>query len=167
MDKLFTIGYEGADLDDFVETLKCMQVTLLLDVRELPMSRRKGFSKNALKDALATVDIDYRHEKRLGSPKDMRHQLRRDWDYDHFFKAFDQHLSQQVDLLEQLTQQITGHIALLCFEQDHQTCHRTPVAEALAELVGLQPQHLRVQTYDQRQDIQSQGAYLSQSFSPA
>ena len=71
MDKLFTIGYEGADLKEFLTVLKNAGTDVLLDVRELPMSRRKGFSKNALKAALAEVGIDYRHEKRLGSPKDV------------------------------------------------------------------------------------------------
>ncbi len=48
MKKLFTIGYEGAQLADFLATLACHRVSVVVDVRELPLSRRKGFSKNRL-----------------------------------------------------------------------------------------------------------------------
>ena len=44
MKKLFTIGYEGTDFPDFLETLKEVKADVLLDVREIPISRRKGFS---------------------------------------------------------------------------------------------------------------------------
>ncbi len=46
--RLTTIGYEGASLTAFISTLKASGVTLLLDVRELPVTRRKGFSKTPL-----------------------------------------------------------------------------------------------------------------------
>ena len=151
MNKLCTIGYEGANLSDFIETLKLLKVDVLLDVRELPMSRRKGFSKNALKDALAGAGISYHHEKLLGSPKTIRHELRETWDYQHFFKEFDKHLSKQAFLVEQLAEELSGHIALLCFERNHKECHRTPVAEKLAEISGVKLRHVEVQDHAQRQ----------------
>jgi hypothetical protein len=58
VEKLFTIGYEGVELKDFITALKAAGATVLLDVRELPISRRRGFSKNALKAALAEAGID-------------------------------------------------------------------------------------------------------------
>ena len=167
MRQIFTIGYEGAALEDFVETLKLVDVHLLLDVRELPMSRRKGFSKTALREALESVGIDYRHEKQLGSPKEIRHQLRETWDYDTFFEAFEIHLEEQTDLLDELADSLTGHIALLCFERDHKTCHRTPVAKALSERTGVRPKHLGVQNHAQRQRFQSQGTDSRQGLSTA
>ena len=100
MQQLFTIGYEGAELDDFLAVLKAAGTDVLLDVRELPISRRRGFSKNALKTALAEAGIDYRHEKQLGSPKDVRHRLREDWDYNRFFRDFNKHLKKQMALLD-------------------------------------------------------------------
>lgn len=68
MKQLFTIGYEGAALDDFMRILKAAKVDVLLDVRELAMSRRKGFSKTALGGALTDAGIHYRHEKQPGHP---------------------------------------------------------------------------------------------------
>ncbi len=111
MRKLFTIGYEGLALDDFMRALKKAKIDLLLDVRELPISRRKGFSKTALGDALTEAGIRYRHEKLLGSPKTIRHRLREDGNYPRFFREFDRHLIEQSALLETLAENLkeTSH----------------------------------------------------------
>ncbi|HMQ13796.1 MAG TPA: DUF488 domain-containing protein [Candidatus Competibacter phosphatis] len=144
MKALYTIGYEGAVLDDFLITLRQAGITLLLDIREIPISRRKGFSKTVLKHAVETVGLQYLHEKRLGSPKPIRDQLHRDRDYTTFFKHFNNYLETQTDLLQTLADQLPGKVALLCYERDPQTCHRREVARALAELTGLTPRHLGV-----------------------
>jgi len=144
MKKLFTIGYEGAALDDFMRTLKTAKIDVLLDVRELPISRRKGFSKTALGSALTEAGICYRHEKQLGSPKTIRHQLREDGNYPRFFRKFDRHLIEQSALLETLAEELKGNVALMCYEKDHEECHRLSVANALAELLDKTPIHLGV-----------------------
>jgi len=149
--KIITIGYEAADFDDFLNTLDVLDVTVLLDIRELPISRRPGFAKTALRKGLAGVGIDYRHEPRLGSPKVIRHRLRDDGDYKRFFRDFERYLNQQEDLLDTLTSELTGTIALLCYERDHTTCHRLSVANALGKLTGLTPKHHGVQGHAQRQ----------------
>src|SRR5687768_10512584 len=112
MKRLYTIGYEGAALEDFLATLNQANIDVLLDVRELPMSRRKGFSKTALATALAQHDINYRHEKQLGSPKTIRHKLREDGDYKTFFRAFNRHLQKQNEILLELTEELSGNVAL-------------------------------------------------------
>ena len=119
MKKLFTIGYEGAALDDFVQALKTAKIDVLLDVRELPISRRKGFSKTALGSALTDAGIRYRHEKQLGSPKTIRHRLREDGNYPRFFREFDRHLVEQSALLDTLAEELRGNVALMCYEKDH------------------------------------------------
>ena len=168
MNKLFTIGYEGADLADFLATLKRAKTNVLLDVRELPMSRRKGFSKTALKEALAEVGIDYRHEKHLGSPKAVRHQLREDWNYKRFFRDYDKHLSQQMDLLEQLTQEVKGNVALMCYEKDHTTCHRDSVVNELANMLDIEPIHLGVEKKHERREARKTAySHLGKGLSPA
>lgn len=144
MKKLFTIGYEGAALSNFMLALKGAGIDILLDVRELPISRRKGFSKTALGSALNEAGILYRHEKKLGSPKVIRHQLREDGNYPRFFREFDRHLASQSVLLEVLATELKGNVALMCYEKDHEECHRHMVADALAELLGKTPIHLGV-----------------------
>jgi uncharacterized protein (DUF488 family) len=47
-----TIGYEGSTIDDFVVALLHVSIDVLIDVRDLPLSRKKGFSKNQLAGAL-------------------------------------------------------------------------------------------------------------------
>lgn len=159
---IVTIGYEGADFDDFLSTLDVFSVTTLLDIRELPMSRRRGFAKTALREGLASVGIDYRHEPRLGSPKAIRHQLRDDGDYPRFFRDFGRYLNTQLDLLEQLADELTGTVALLCYEREHTICHRRTVATALSELTGLTPQHLGVHGHAQRQAAARTRPHLGQ-----
>lgn len=168
MNKLYTIGYEGADLADFLATLKRAKMNVLLDVRELPISRRKGFSKTALKQALAEVGIDYRHEKQLGSPKAVRHQLREDWDYRRFFRAYDKHLSQQMELLALLADEVQGNVALMCYEKDHTTCHRAAVVNELARMLDLEPVHLSVEKDNERREARKTAyPHSSKSLSPA
>ena len=56
---VWTIGYERASLDDVVGALRAAGIRTLLDVRELPLSRRAGFSKSPLRAALQEAGIDY------------------------------------------------------------------------------------------------------------
>ena len=69
MIQLATIGYEGASLGDFIATLAAAGVKRVIDVREVAQSRRPGFSKSALRTALAEAAIDYHHIRQLGDPK--------------------------------------------------------------------------------------------------
>lgn len=148
---LVTIGYEGASVEDFLGTLTTLGVTTLLDIREFAGSRRKGFAKTALRDNLARVGIDYRHEPRLGSPRPIRHRLRDDGSYPRFFKDFEAYLGTQQPLLQQLATELTGTVALLCYERDYRECHRSSVAAALGKLTGLLPKHSGVQPHGHRQ----------------
>ena len=78
MSVVYTIGYEGTDIDRFVATLKAVGVRRLADVRALPLSRKKGFSKNKLAERLQTEGIDYLPFRQLGDPKPGRDAAGRD-----------------------------------------------------------------------------------------
>jgi uncharacterized protein (DUF488 family) len=140
--QLSTIGYEGVSLDEFIAMLKAAGTSLLLDVRELPISRKPGFAKAALRDALAAAGIEYRHERALGSPKDVRHHLRQDGDVARYWNDFHAHLATQQDLLDELATTLTGRVTLLCYERDPNECHRSAVAAALAQRVEISVTHL-------------------------
>jgi uncharacterized protein (DUF488 family) len=124
--------------------LKRARVALLLDVREIALSRRKGFSKSALSQALATAGIDYRHERTLGSPKEIRHQLRADGDYSRYFRDFREYLASQRKLLDHLAAELSGTVVLLCYERNPAECHRSVVAQALASRAKTSVHHLEV-----------------------
>jgi uncharacterized protein (DUF488 family) len=148
---LTTIGYEGASLPAFLATLKTAGVTLLLDVRELPISRRKGFSKTPLSEALSGIGIDYQHERALGAPRNMRYRLREDGDLKRYFADFREYLATQEALLDQLARTLTGYVALLCFERNPAECHRSVVVAALARRLKTGFLHLSVSQQDARQ----------------
>jgi len=135
---LYTIGYEGAAIEPFVLTLKKAGVKTLIDVRDVPISRKKGFSKNTLRMTLADNGIDYVHLKGLGDPKAGRAAARAGR-YNRFRTIFAKHMrtnAAQVDLkvLEGLAEK--RPVALMCFEHDHCCCHRSIVASALVSLTG-------------------------------
>ncbi|MFH1613521.1 MAG: DUF488 domain-containing protein [Planctomycetota bacterium] len=134
---LFTIGYEGINLDDFVAQLKNSAINCLIDVRRIPLSRKPGFSKSALTQKLAHENIDYVHFKELGSPESTRAQLKSDRNYDKFFSAVRQYLSTKTDILKEAS----GHVirkncCLMCFERQAGKCHRTLVASLIKQQRG-------------------------------
>lgn len=131
LNRVDTIGYEGRDIAEFVEVLASAGVTLLVDVRENAMSRVRGFSKSKLQEALAEAGIAYEHMKALGNPKENRNALRSG--DERAIAHFEQRLQNgAADDLKRLGQALQNeHVALLCFEHDHRTCHRSLIANAL------------------------------------
>ncbi len=143
---LATIGYEGSSLDDFIATLHMANIRTLIDVRELPISRRPGFAKSALSTALAEAGVSYIHLKGLGDPKKGRDAARAH-DLQTFLRIFRQHLKTaqaQDDLAEAASLSASGDACLMCYERDPKTCHRTLVAERIADIISIRIQHLGV-----------------------
>lgn len=133
--ELFTVGYQGRALDEMIAELISAGVERLVDVRELPLSRRPGFSKTALDDALRAAGIEYVHVKALGNPKPNRERY---WagDIEGGAAVYRKHLSNGsrsalVELGDSLSD---ARACLLCFERDHTECHRDVIVEALTEL---------------------------------
>jgi len=145
--ELATIGYENAALVDFIATLQLAKISQLVDVRELPISRRKGFSKNALSDALSKVGIAYVHLKGLGDPKPGR-EAARAGNKGAFVRIFSAHLKTvvaQTDLAVAIEFATSGGACLMCYERAHQDCHRSLVAVAIsAKLKDVSIRHLGV-----------------------
>jgi uncharacterized protein (DUF488 family) len=143
---LATIGYEGAALDDFLATLRESGVTLLIDVRQIPASRRAGFSKVKLREAAEGAGVRYIHLGGLGDPKEGRDAARHGRMAE-FRQIFTRHLrtaEAQTDL--QIAADLAGQggACLLCYERQPAFCHRSIVADALAQSIGVQVRHLGV-----------------------
>lgn len=135
---LWTIGYEGRTLDEFIERLKEAGVELLIDVRAVAASRRPGFSKTALAGALREQGIDYLHLRALGTPKSGRDAARRGRTQE-MRAIFEEHLlAPEADVaMQQADDAAHEHpSALLCWEHDAPRCHRAIVAERLVERSG-------------------------------
>lgn len=146
MNQLATIGYEGSSQEDFIATLEAAGIMLVIDIRDVPVSRRKGFSKNALAEALSERSIRYVHLKSLGDPKEGR-EAARQGRTEEFRRIFGRHLASDTaqQALSSAQQLIAGSVAcLLCYERSHENCHRTIVAEALKDRVDIELRHLGV-----------------------
>ncbi len=131
MPKLFTIGYEGADVGQLVLTLKNVGIEVLADVRDLPLSRKKGLSKNALSAHLNEAGIEYRHFKQLGDPKPGR-DAAKSGKFELFEEIFNEHLRKpetQIALEELLKVASRKLTCMLCFERCSIHCHRSIIAE--------------------------------------
>jgi uncharacterized protein (DUF488 family) len=140
--KIFTIGYEGATQAEVIGALTAAGVTLLADVRAVPLSRRPGFSKNVLANGLREAGIDYIGFKALGTPPEGREAARKG-DHGTLARVYADQLEtpeaalQSAQLLEIAGERPT---ALLCFEREPRGCHRSLLIDAVApdaEVVNL------------------------------
>lgn len=135
MTTVFTIGYENHPTpDSLIAALQGAGVRRLVDVRELPLSRRRGFSKTSLATALEDADIRYEHVRALGNPKPYR-ELYKAGQVAEGERHYRKHLHNGsygalVELGDTLDAEAT---CLLCFEASHETCHRSVIVEALEE----------------------------------
>src|SRR5262245_42272797 len=144
MPSVYTTGYEQHTPASLVETLQAAGVRRVVDVRELPLSRRAGFSKSALDATLGEAGIAYEHVRALGNPKPYR-DLWRSGRRAEAEAGYRSHLSGPANealaaLAGSLDETAT---CLLCLEASHLACHRDLIVEALAaRLGGLEVVHL-------------------------
>lgn len=160
MQTVFTIGYEGATLADFIATLQVAGVRRVVDVRELPQSRRPGFSKNVLRAALEQHSLAYEHRRALGDPKAGREAARagRHDEFRQIFKAHMETRSAREDLVTLREVLENESCVLLCYERDHRHCHRQLLCNDLQRLGSLQVKHIGVQPAGGWRRAQSDGA---------
>lgn len=144
---LYTLGYEGLDIASFLSRAREVGIATIVDVRELPLSRKRGFSKSSFREALADADIAYLHMPALGCPRPVRARYKLDGDWSAYTTAFLRHLeTEEGKVRELVTLSRATSACLVCFEADHTTCHRTYVARAARKLGGLPVMHLDAKT---------------------
>jgi uncharacterized protein (DUF488 family) len=132
--RIFTIGYEGATVPEFVAALEQAGVQRVIDVRALPLSRRPGFSKSPLRSALAEAGIEYVHLKALGTPAEGRAAARagRHSDLERIYAGqleLPEAMAEAAQMLELAREKPS---ALLCMEREPEHCHRTLLLDAAA-----------------------------------
>jgi uncharacterized protein (DUF488 family) len=140
--RIYTIGYEGVTQAEFLAALKQAKVERVIDVRAVPNSRRPGFSKNLLKNALAEEGIDYVHLRALGTPADGRAAARagRQEDLERIYSGqleLPEAIAESAKMVALVTEKPS---ALLCYEREPGGCHRTLLWRAAApdaEIVDL------------------------------
>ncbi|MCG5216628.1 DUF488 domain-containing protein [Streptosporangium sp. KLBMP 9127] len=135
--RLTGVGYEGCDLDEFIRRLRHEDVGLLVDVRLNPISRKRGFSKTALGDALADAGIAYEHMRELGNPKSNRAGFGGNQVELRTARGIYAGLLTAVgarECLDRISEAARRQrVSLMCFEADEHRCHRDLVLEAVRE----------------------------------
>ena len=130
--RILTIGYEGVALGEFLDVLQAQGVRRIVDVRDIALSRKPGFSKGALSRALAEIGIEYIHERVLGTPKPIRQALRETGDWDTYERAYLEFLAPRETHFERILE--FDDICLLCFEANFAECHRSLVTRRMQAL---------------------------------
>jgi uncharacterized protein (DUF488 family) len=143
---LSTIGYEKSGWPEFLARLRSAGIGLVIDVRDLPLSRRAGFSKRTLAAGLEEAGIRYVHLRALGTPPEGREaNRRREWEK--FWRIVDARLgTAEAELALQALAELAARTpsCLLCYEADPAICHRSRVAGILAARHGFSVRHLVV-----------------------
>ncbi len=143
---LYTIGYEGAAPVDFWATLLTSGIKTLIDVRDVPFSRRPGFSKRALGEDAESHGVRYIHLPGLGDPKEGRDAAKAG-QHVLFQKIFSAHMTSAEalsDLAEAVGLSLQAPSCLLCYERNPKNCHRSIVAALMAEHESFKLHHLGV-----------------------
>jgi uncharacterized protein (DUF488 family) len=128
--QIISVGYESRSLEELVQVLQRAGVELLLDVRELPLSRRKGFSKTPLSNRLTESGIEYRHVKVAGNPyRQQRGNTER------CLALYSAHLTRNPTIVSEVVSHLedASKVAVLCVEHEHSACHRSILIEKLRQ----------------------------------
>jgi uncharacterized protein (DUF488 family) len=156
---LVTIGVYGFALEGFLDALGAADVRLVMDVRQRRGVRGPEYAwANArrLQAALDETGIAYRHHRELAPTTELR-QLQYAEDArrgegkrsrtvlaSEYRERYAREILDAVDLAPIVARlPADGAAALLCVERDPEACHRSIVAERLAEDFGLPLAHLR------------------------
>ncbi len=134
---LFTIGYEGISLEEYLNRLLKNDVKILVDVRNNALSMKYGFSKSLLQRFCNSLGIEYLHFHEVGIQSDQRQELNNQNDYDKLFSIYcETNLKKTTDSQLKILDLLQKHkrIALTCFESNICQCHRKHLAEAIENL---------------------------------
>lgn len=135
------LGYEGWSIEEFLDDLSIKRVSLVVDVRLTPLSRKKGFSKRGLSAVLADQGVGYEHHPALGNPKWNRAGFAGPiHDLETARRVFAERLqdSEAIHSLDSVADRAKYElVGIMCFERDQQRCHRSVIIDHLAARASL------------------------------
>jgi uncharacterized protein (DUF488 family) len=140
----YTIGYEGRDIDAFLDLLIQNYIDIVVDVRANPFSMNFSFIGERLKSTLDKVGIEYMNIPELGIPGESRKELVTNEDYKKLFRMYkNKVLSNQENQVEELAELTRKYrIVLVCFEKDAHHCHRGVLASEIEKKMHDKVVHL-------------------------
>jgi uncharacterized protein (DUF488 family) len=133
---VYSIGYQQTTVDRYIDSLLQHKVDILVDVRDLPLSRKKGFSKLQLADALSRRGIQYFHFKSAGNPPHIRKTAKSIQECLQSYREYlDINPEGALDILALLERckRTKETVCISCFEHDAALCHRSIITEKLLE----------------------------------
>lgn len=142
VDTVYTIGYSGFNIDDFIKTLKEKNISLVIDVRSTPYSQYYAeYNKENLSTILEKSHIYYRNYfSEFGARQGERKYYPNGYlDFEIFSKS-ESFLSGVEKLKKSMEKNYT--FALLCSEKDPIMCHRTILVSRAFHMRGYKIIHL-------------------------
>ncbi len=143
--KLYTIGYEGISLEEYMNRLIFHDIKMLVDVRKNSISMKYGFSKKQLMNTCEKMGIRFVHIPELGIESDKRKNLNSAEDYRKLFELYENDiLPKQSESIKELLMlfQKYERVAITCFEKEHTSCHRHKISDLLNKKYHVPVEHL-------------------------
>jgi len=138
---IFTIGYEGLQIEQFTNKLRDNSIKVLVDVRKNPISRKKGFSKTNLEKIMNEYGIKYFHLPKLGIDSILRKNLNTNnlETYEELFNYYNDSIlplaEESINTIKKLARE-NNKVALTCFEGDFTLCHRSRIVNKIKKETG-------------------------------
>ena len=140
--EVYSIGYQGRDLNEFLDTLEKNKIKVLIDTRNSGFSRKPGFSRNVLREKVEKKGIKFIATPDVGAPKDFRDYLKETGNIGSFFKMYRSHIVKN-NLFDQLSVHINGErTCIMCFEKNPYECHRFILSEMIHQNMDTEVIHL-------------------------
>ncbi|MGI6307195.1 MAG: DUF488 family protein [Dethiobacteria bacterium] len=143
VDTVYSIGYSGFSMSDFINTLQSNKISLVVDVRSHPYSQYfSDYNKESLEQTLKYKGIYYRnYAKEFGARQDERRYYSSEGylDFELFAKS-SPFLSGFDRLVKSMMQNY--RFALMCAEKDPINCHRTILVTRSFHDAGYKVKHL-------------------------
>lgn len=132
----YTIGYTGRDIGQFIEILKVVGVSTVVDIRHTPVSRYKPeFSRDNLKNHLEENGFRYVHRGDLGVPREVRSRAIGQTNRDMIWDWYDENVLPRVrnGAFSEIMESFKPPLAFMCTELDPKACHRHRIFITLEE----------------------------------
>ena len=141
---VYTAGCEGLSVDGFLNMLIRHGIKHLIDVRRNPVARRYGYHKKTLDRLCGLLDIEYTHVPEQGIESRERQTLQSPADYRALFERYESEtLKRETQAIQRVSDVMTKEPSVLfCVEAHPSKCHRSRVAQAVAERTSLPVRHL-------------------------
>ena len=131
---VYTLGYQGLDIDRYLRILATSGIGLVADVRDKPWSHKSDFCQAALEAHLDRHGIGYRHVRSVGNPSSIRYSAKTTGEA---LDRYRDHLEKNSHAIEDMLRLISeangegNAVCLTCFEGLHTKCHRSVLADLL------------------------------------